>query len=111
MTFNYCPPALYAFLVKIAEENKLSVKEVQTMFIRKVAEDLGLDCDHSVIGHSPTRKPFCKRCWIRLNQTSQAIAFKGKLIKSTEYEPTETFLDRFYKEKEVRVSKFEHEII
>lgn len=111
MTFNYCPPALYSFFVKLAEENKLSVKEVQTMFMRKVAQDLGMDCDHSVIGYSPSKKPFCKRCWTRLTQTSQAIAFKGKLIKSTEYIPTETFLDRFYKERELRISKFEHEII
>ena len=110
MTFNYCPPGLYAFLVKTAEENKLSVKEVQTMFMRKTAQDLGFDCDHNSIGYSPTRKPFCKRCWTRLNQTRQAIAFKGKLIKSVEYEPVQTFLDEFYKKEEVRVSKFEHDI-
>jgi hypothetical protein len=110
MTLNYCPPGLYAFLVKIAEENKLSVKEVQTMFIRKVAQDLGYDCPHEEIGYSPTKKPFCKRCWTRLNQTQQAAVFKGKLIKSTVYEPVETFLDKFYNYKQVRESKFEHEI-
>ena len=111
MTFNYCPPKLYSFLVRIADENKLSVKEVQTMFTRKVAQDLGFDCPHDDIGYSPKdKKPFCKRCWTRLSMKHQAISFKGKLIKSVEYEPIETFLDLFYKEKEVRVSKFEHEI-
>ena len=111
MTFNYCPPALYRFLLDMAEDNGLSVKEIQTMFMRKVAQDFGFDCAHEDIGVSPkTRKPFCKRCWTRLNMKHQAIAFKGKLIKSVEYEPVETFLDQFYNEKEVRFSKFEHEI-
>ena len=114
MTFNYCHTAIYEFFVKISEENKLSVKEVQTMFMRKVAQDLGFDCTHDSIGYSPqTKKPFCRRCWTRLNITQQAMYFKGKLVKSQEYTPVETFLDLFYKgirEEPVRESKIEHEI-
>ena len=110
MGFSYCPPKLYAFIVKIAEENKLSVKEVQIMFMRKVAQDLGLDCIHEEIGYSPTKKPFCKRCWTRLNQKNQSVVFKGKIVKSIEYEPIETFLDKFYNYQRTRESKFEHEI-
>jgi len=101
MTVDYYPPAIYSFLVKLQEENKLGMKELKTMIIRKVLEDLGLDCPHLDIGYSPkTKKPYCKRCWTRLTQKNQAIAFKGKLIKSVEYEPEITFLNQFYKERE-----------
>ena len=110
MTFDYLPPSLYTFMCNLTEQHKLSMKEIKTMMIRKVAQDLGFDCDHSSIGYSPTKKPYCKRCWTRLTETKQAVVFKGKLVKSTEYEPVQTFLDQFYSYKEVRESKFERDI-
>jgi len=108
MTFEYVPPSLYNFLIQLAEKNKLGILELKTMFIRKVANDLGFYCPHESIGYKD-KKPFCKRCWTRLNQTEQQTIFKGKLIKSTEYEPIETFLDQFYSYISTRESKFEHE--
>ena len=113
MTFNnYIPPKTYAFLVKIAEENKLAVKEVQRIFLNKVASDLGFKCDHMRIGlakEDPEHKPYCKDCWTRMKTVKQpAIDFiSKKTIKKGEYWPLETFLDRFYKE----LAKKEHEEI
>jgi hypothetical protein len=62
-SYGYVPPGLYSFLVKVAEENQLSIKEIQTMLIRKGAQDLGFNCDHSVVGLAKnTGQPFCQRC-------------------------------------------------
>lgn len=105
MTFNnYLPPKTYAFLVKIAEENKLGVKEVQRIFLNKVASDLGFNCDHLRIGFAkedPKHKPYCKDCWTRLSTIKRpTVDFETKNItKEGEYWPLETFLDKFYKEQ------------
>lgn len=109
MTFNnYLPPKTYAFLVKVAEEHKLSVKEIQRIFLNKVAEDLGFSCDHFRVGLSkedPDHKPYCKDCWARLSAVKHpTINFVTKKItKEGEYWPLETFLDKFYKEKARKV--------
>jgi len=106
-----------------AGDNKMSIKEVKIMFMRKVAEDLGFDCPHDDIGYPKDQagtnqnRPYCKLCWKRLNQTSEMGLLRGKIIRSTTYEPVKNFLDEFYERKdlrqekgiETRISKFEHE--
>jgi hypothetical protein len=105
MTFNnYVPPKTYAFLVKIAQDNKLSVKEVERIFVNKVAADLGFICDHERIGlakKDPEHKPFCKDCWARMKTVKQPTFdyITKKKTKEGEYFPLETFLDVFYKEQ------------
>jgi len=100
---NYLPPKLYAFLVKIAEENKLSIKEVQRIFLYKVAIDLGFNCDHQMrVGFAkedPDHKPFCKDCWARLKTLRPRVVNGKRIVKEGEYWPLETFLDRYYKER------------
>ena len=82
-SYGYIPPELYAFLVQTAHDNGLSIKEVQTMFIRKVAHDLGFVCDHSKVGMAKTTgEPFCQGCWTRLNTAKPPTYFKGKLVKA-----------------------------
>jgi hypothetical protein len=102
MTFNnYLPPKTYAFLVKVAEEHKLSVKEVQRIFLNKVAADLGFKCDNTRVGlakEDPDHKPYCKDCWTRLETVNPPIFNGRKVVRPGEYRPLETFLDRFYKE-------------
>jgi hypothetical protein len=104
MTFNnYIPPKTYAFLVKIAEENKLAVKEVERIFLNKVATDLGFRCNHENIGFAkkdPDHKPFCKHCWTRLRKEKREPYRIGtNLIKEgIRYVEKTTFLDEFYKE-------------
>lgn len=104
MTFNYyLPPKTFAFLVKTAEEQDLSVKEVQRIFLNKVAIDLGFRCDHLKIGFAkedPDHKPYCKECWNRMKTVKSPIYRGRKVIEPGEYWPLETFLDRFYKEHE-----------
>ena len=104
MTFNnYIPPKTWAFLIRIAEENKLSIKEIQRIFLNKVAADLGFKCDHERIGFAkkdPDHKPYCKNCWARLRkEKSEPYRIGTKLIKEgIRYIEKENFLDEFYKD-------------
>jgi hypothetical protein len=106
MTFNnYLPPKIYTFLVKIAEQHKLSVKEVQRIFLNKVAADLGFTCEHERIGlakEDPEHKPYCKDCWTRLRKiVREPYLLGGRWIKNDfHYVKKETFLDEFYKDRE-----------
>jgi hypothetical protein len=104
LTFNYyLPPKTYAFLVKIAEEQQLSVKEVQRIFLNKVAVDLGFRCDHLRIGFAkedPEHKPYCKECWSRMKTVKTPVYQGRRIVKEGEYWALETFLDRFYRECE-----------
>jgi hypothetical protein len=103
MTFNYyLPPKTYAFLVKIAEENKLSVKEVQRIFLNTVAADLGFGCEHLRIGFAKSdNKPYCKECWTRLRiEKREPYRIGTNLIKEgIRYVEKETFLDIHYREE------------
>lgn len=113
MTYSsFIPSELWAFLVKIAQENKLSIKEVERIFLTKVAKDLGFACDHEVIGRAkkdPDHKPYCKGCWARLRMQKQEPYRVGdKLVKEPiRYVEKETFLDEFYREqdKKERIQK------
>lgn len=103
MTFNsYLPPKSYAFLVSIAEKYKLSVKEVQRIFINAQATVMGFNCEHTRIGYTkkdPQHKPFCKDCWARMESVDRSV-FDGKRItKKREFLPLETFLDIHYREQ------------
>lgn len=111
MTFtNFIPPKTYNFLVKIADENRLSVKEVERIFLNYVCHLLGMTCNHERIGkarNDPEHKPYCKDCWERLRAMLQEPYRIGtKLIKGEiRYVEKETFLDDFLKEKEAEQAK------
>jgi hypothetical protein len=108
MTFNsFLPPKIWTFLVKIAEENKLSIKEVERIFLTKVAKDLGFACDHERIGRAkkdPDHKPYCKDCWARLRmEKREPYRVGNKLVKEPiRHVEKMTFLDEFYKEQHIR---------
>jgi hypothetical protein len=109
MTFNnYLPPKTYAFLVKVAEEQKLSVKEVQRIFLNNVASDLGFACGHERIGFAkedPHHNPYCKDFWTRL-KTVKAPMYNGKkIVRQGEFWPLETFLDIQYREEAKRKNR------
>ena len=109
MTFNnYLPPKTYVFLVKIAEENKVAVKEVQRIFLNKVASDLGFSCDHLRIGYAkedPDHKPYCKDCWTRLKMVKAPMYNGKKIVRQGEFCPLQTFLDIYYKEEAKRKNR------
>lgn len=100
MTFNYyLPPKTYAFLVKLAEEYRLSTKEVQRVLINEQAAKLGFECNHERIGFAKSdKKPYCKDCWARLRaEKGEPYRVGTKLIKQAfKYVEKETFLDEFY---------------
>lgn len=73
------------------------------MLIRKGAQDLGFNCDHSVVGLAKnTGQPFCQRCQTRLITVKPPSYFKNKLTRPGEYWVVETFLDKFYKEQRAK---------
>jgi hypothetical protein len=101
MTFNYyLPPKTYAFLVKLAEEYRLSTKEVQRVLINEQAAKLGFECNHERVGFAKSdKKPYCKDCWARLRvETREPYRIGTRLVKETKYVERETFLDEFYGE-------------
>ena len=106
MTFtDFIPPKTWAFIVKTADENKLSTKEIQRIFLNKVRHDLGMTCNHERIGRArkdPEHKPYCKDCWERLRmEKMEPYLLGGKLIRrDTRYLETETFLDEFYRDRD-----------
>ena len=114
MTFNnYLPPKIYTFLVKIAEEHKLSVKEVQRIFLTKVAVDLGFTCDDERIGSAKSDgNPYCKDCWARLRKIiREPYVLGGKWIKNDyHYVKKETFLDEFYQDGQETSNKRKKEM-
>ena len=111
MTFtDFIPPKTWAFIVKIADENKLSTKEVQRIFLNKVCHDMGMTCNHERIGRArkdPEHKPYCKDCWERLRMDKrEPYLLGGKLIKGDiRYLGRVTFLDEFYRDREIEDAK------
>jgi hypothetical protein len=101
MTFNnYLPPKTYT----LAEEHKLSVKEVERIFLNRVASDLGFTCDHERIGlakNDSEHKPYCKDCWTRMKTVKKPTFdfITKKKTKEGEYSALDTFLDVFYRER------------
>jgi len=102
LTFSaYLAPGIYAFLFKLARDNGLAVKEVQTILLREQIRLLGFTCDHiSVVypkkkGRKEGGKPFCKECWTRMEEIKPATYnYQQGLVRVGEYRPLETFLDR-----------------
>jgi hypothetical protein len=91
---TFYPPELFRFLSELAFKNKLSVKEVETVFLRKQAEALGFECYHLKVGFAKSDgKPYCKGCWARLEQVKPPI-YRGKeVIVAGQFRPLKTFLD------------------
>ena len=96
MTINtYYPPEIFRFLSGIAFQHQLSVKEVETIFLRKQAETVGFSCRHSKVGFAKSdKKPYCKGCWVRLEQIKPPV-YSGSVVKVPgQFRPLKTFLDR-----------------
>jgi hypothetical protein len=93
--FNYYPRAIYQFLNDLAFKNELSIKEVETMLLRKQIEALGFNCQHTNIGYSKeTAEPFCKDCWTRMIEVKQATYnSRQEMITPAKVIVKETFLD------------------
>jgi hypothetical protein len=100
---GYLPPKTYAYMVRLQEEYKLSIKEVQRILINKVLHDLGFKCNHERIGYAKSDKePYCKDCWTRLRKVNrEPYRIGDKLIKhDIQYLDKETFLDEFYRDRD-----------
>jgi hypothetical protein len=103
MTFtDFLPPKTWAFIVKLADENNLSTKEVQRILLNKVASELGLICEHRRIGRAKSdNKPYCKDCWTRFNEVrDREYNFETKhWANVNKFSPVETFLDDYENKK------------
>jgi hypothetical protein len=93
---TFYPPKLYIALSEVALKHGLSVKEVETVLLRKMCEELiGFKCDHRIIGTSKkTGLPFCKECWTRMEMVKQPVYdYRLKVKSEGTYKPLPTFLD------------------
>ena len=95
--------------MKIADENNLSTKEVQRIFLNKVAYDLGFKCEHRRIGHADKdpNRPYCKDCWTRFKPAEKERAYNfetKKWFNMDKLVPLETFLDIHYIEEQNKKS-------
>jgi hypothetical protein len=82
-------------MLEIATREKLSVKEVETVFLRRQAIALGFQCDHSIIGYAKGNgKPYCKGCWTRLEQKKPPSYIGRKMVAPGRFVILKTFLDR-----------------
>jgi hypothetical protein len=107
---TYYPPGIYKFLSDIAFKHHLAIKEVETVFIRRQARELGFECFHQDVGFAKTDgKPFCKGCWTRLEQTKpptvtavpgQGMKKEKRIISPGKYRPLKTFLDEIEEEEQ-----------
>jgi hypothetical protein len=97
MTFtDFLPPKTWAFIVKLADENNLSTKEVQRILLNDMLFKLGMTCKHQRIGYSKTgHKPYCKDCWTRFRQDRerQYNYETKKWAAVNKFLPLDTFLD------------------
>ena len=108
---NWYPPGIYRFLLDIASKHDLSTKEVETVFLRRQARDLGFECFHQKVGLAKSDgKPFCKDCWTRLEQTrpptfaADSSSKKPHVTSPAKYRPLRTFLDEIEEEKTRRAT-------
>jgi hypothetical protein len=92
---NYLPPAIYHFILGIAREKHLALKEVELVLLRKVIKEMGFKCKHEVIGFSKeTGLPFCKDCYQRMELVKQPVYGPGKkIVKEGKYIELATFLE------------------
>lgn len=101
---NFIPPKTWAFMIKTADENNLSTKEVQRIFLNKVASDLGFKCEHRRMGSADKdrNRPYCKDCWTRFKRVTERVYnFETKKwANKDKFEPLETFLDIYYIEEQ-----------
>jgi hypothetical protein len=90
---TFYPPELYHFLYDIAAKHKLAVKEVETVFLRTMAEELGFVCDHLSVGFAKSDgKPYCKGCWTRMEQTKPPVYIGRQIKVPGQFRPLKTFL-------------------
>jgi hypothetical protein len=108
---TFYPPGIYRFLLDIASKHQLSIKEVETVFLRRQARDLGFECFHQNVGFAKKSdgKPFCKACWTRLEQIRpEKIAIdpngKKRIVSPGKYKPLKTFLDEIEEERTRRAA-------
>ena len=106
---TYYPPEIYRFLLDIAFKHGLSIKEVETVFIRRQTRELGFECFHQNVGFAKSDgNPYCKGCWTRLEQTRPpTIAVEGmkkRIISPAKYRPLKTFLDELEEERTRRAA-------
>lgn len=84
-------------MVGIADKHGISVKEVETVLIRKGLVDLGFEClhpsEHVKRAKKDKTKVYCGVCWTRLKQVSPGVYSGKECVQSPRYRPLPTFLE------------------
>jgi hypothetical protein len=98
--YSYYPPGLYYGMYKVACENNVSIKEVETVFIRKMLETTtGFVCKHPEDKVKVKNgKAYCGFCRTRLTilkeRSMQQVKGLRTVVRSGIYEEQKTFLEK-----------------
>ena len=94
MTFtSFLPPELYRFLMNIAHERGLSIKEVECVFLRHMCKEFGFSCKHDFIQFAKSNgQPYCKGCYQRMHMSKPRTYQGTKIIKEGEFEEINDFV-------------------
>jgi hypothetical protein len=108
--FSYKPHGIFVFMTNLAYEKGISMKELETMFLRKMCELNGFKCDHdpSMVSYDKnSHKPYCKKCWYRLEKFEETVHDKqqGRLIKVARHKAVPTFVDDMFSQFVLNESK------
>jgi hypothetical protein len=91
---NYLPHKLYIFLLTLAHEKGLAIKEVETIFLRDKAKEFGFRCEHKNIRYSAKHnQPYCADCWTRMREVQPRVFRGNVVVREAKCEPLETFID------------------
>jgi hypothetical protein len=95
ITKDYLPPKLYIGLFEFAQKHHLAVKELQTIVFRKFLEEhTGFDCKHENIAFAKSNGlPYCKECWVRLEQVKAPVYIGRTMKKSGVFKPKPSILE------------------
>lgn len=104
-------PKIYLFMLQIANEYGISVKEVETAFLREGMKELGFDCEHIRMGVRKTdKKSHCKDCWQLFRQIkSPRYNANKEIVELGQYIKEPTFLEEKKGHKDEMVYKLQGE--
>jgi len=107
---TYYPPKIFAYMMNIASEYGIPIKEVETALIREGVKAIGFECEHIRMGvRKGDGKSNCKDCWQIFRQIKRAKynSDTKELIELGEYVKEPTFLEEKLDKKDETVYKLQ----
>jgi hypothetical protein len=92
---TFYAPKIFAFMMNIASEYGIPIKEVETALIREGLKSIGFECEHIRMGIRKTdNKSNCKDCWQLFRQIkAPRYNAQKELVELGQYVKEPTFLE------------------